>query len=221
MPRTADHDARRAQLTDAVRDLLARDGFEAVTVAGVARCAGVSVGLVQHYFDSKDALLISAHRATLDAVDTRVARLVEAGEAEGESIRHLVLAALCEYLPLDHRRRTDQAVRLALLVRSATGRRSRALAADHSAGLRDRLAHVVANGKLCGEVDAGVDESSAAAELVALVGGLADELYVRDDAEPGSVERARLLLDAAVSRTFAHPCQRRPDGEPSFVRPSF
>jgi hypothetical protein len=43
--------------------------------------------------------------------------------------------------------------------------------------LRARLGGVVANGKVCGEVDSDADEAAAAHELVSLATGLADQLF--------------------------------------------
>ena len=57
MPRTADHDSRRAQITTGVRELALTSGLGSVTIAGTAKAAGISVGLVQHYYDSKESLL--------------------------------------------------------------------------------------------------------------------------------------------------------------------
>lgn len=65
MPRTADHDARRTQIIDAVRGLVASDGPEAATMSRIAASAGVSAGLVQHYYASKDVLLADAYDRTL------------------------------------------------------------------------------------------------------------------------------------------------------------
>ena len=204
MPRTADHEARHRQLTDAVRHLVSQDGFEAVTVAGVARQAGVSVGLVQHYFPSKDELLVSTYRATLSAVDARVQSDIASGEAARWPIRQIMTTALAQFLPLDQARHTDHAVRLALLVRSTTGPLARDLAAEHHAALRERVAVAVDNGTRCGEVSPDVPADLVAHELVGLVTGLGDQLYV---AEEDLAPAAQATLAAAVRRTFAHPCR--------------
>lgn len=207
MPRTADPTSRRRQLTDAVRHLVAAGGFDAVTVAAVARVAGVSVGLVQHYFPSKDELLVSAYGATLERIDDAVAAEVGAGEAARLPIREILPAAVSHYLPLDTERRTDHAVRSALLARSATAPQTREMTAQHHGALRERLAQAVRNGKKCGEVDDDVDAAVSALELAALIAGLADQLAVAGS-DSDLHRDVDAVLRAAVGRTFPHPCRQ-------------
>ena len=52
-----------------------------VTMSSAARSAGVSVGLVQHYYDSKEALLVD----TLDRVLADILGRVEHATARAES----------------------------------------------------------------------------------------------------------------------------------------
>jgi TetR/AcrR family transcriptional repressor of bet genes len=55
--RKASKDVRRQQLIDATITVLARKGYAALTVADVAKAAGLSVGIINFHFDSKDGLL--------------------------------------------------------------------------------------------------------------------------------------------------------------------
>jgi TetR/AcrR family transcriptional repressor of bet genes len=55
--RKASKDVRRQQLIDATISVLARKGYAALTVADVAKAAGLSVGIINFHFDSKDGLL--------------------------------------------------------------------------------------------------------------------------------------------------------------------
>ncbi len=63
----------------AARDVALDEGLSGVTVASVARRAGVSVGLVQHYFSSKGELMQRVFVDLLADVDSRVATIVEQG----------------------------------------------------------------------------------------------------------------------------------------------
>ncbi len=56
-PRTAAPEVRRRQLIAATIDAIAEDGLSGTTLAGVARRAGLSTGLVNFHFRSKDILL--------------------------------------------------------------------------------------------------------------------------------------------------------------------
>lgn len=57
MPKQVDADARRAELAAATRRVILRHGLEATTLREVAREAGWSIGVIAHYFDTKDELL--------------------------------------------------------------------------------------------------------------------------------------------------------------------
>lgn len=60
--RRAPRDVRRLQLIEAMIDVLARKGYAALTVADVAGTAGLSVGIINFHFDSKDNLLAECLR---------------------------------------------------------------------------------------------------------------------------------------------------------------
>ncbi|WP_038361359.1 betaine-aldehyde dehydrogenase [Bosea sp. 117] len=83
-------DVRRRQLIEATVDSLAEVGFNASTLAQIARRAGVSPGLVAHYFGDKDGLL----EATLRHLAGRIARGTAARLAEARSPRARVQAVI-------------------------------------------------------------------------------------------------------------------------------
>ena len=62
MPKIVDHDTQRERFAEAAIRLIARDGFEGMTMRAVAAEAGLSYGSLFHYFASKDELLIHAVR---------------------------------------------------------------------------------------------------------------------------------------------------------------
>ncbi len=66
MSRDALKEARRVQLMEATIDCIAARGFADLTLADVARTAGLAVGLVNFYFKSKDQLLIETLRHLVD-----------------------------------------------------------------------------------------------------------------------------------------------------------
>jgi TetR/AcrR family transcriptional repressor of bet genes len=55
--RKASRPVRRQQLIDATIVVLARKGYSALTVADVAKTAGLSVGIINFHFESKEKLL--------------------------------------------------------------------------------------------------------------------------------------------------------------------
>jgi betaine-aldehyde dehydrogenase len=72
VPRDELEDARRAQLIEVTIDSLADVGYVGTTLAEIARRAGVSAGLVAHYFGDKDALLEAAFRTLSRVVAVRM-----------------------------------------------------------------------------------------------------------------------------------------------------
>ena len=72
VPRDELEDARRAQLIEVTIDSLAEVGFVGTTLAEIAGRAGVSPGLVAHYFGDKDGLLEGAFRALARVVAVRM-----------------------------------------------------------------------------------------------------------------------------------------------------
>lgn len=62
MARDALKEARKVQLMEATIDCIAARGFAELTLADVAKAAGLSVGIVNFYFRSKDVLLIETLR---------------------------------------------------------------------------------------------------------------------------------------------------------------
>ncbi|MGZ4199415.1 MAG: TetR/AcrR family transcriptional regulator [Thermoleophilia bacterium] len=66
MPKVVDHEVRRAEIAEALWRVVAGEGIEAATIRAVAAEAGWSRGIVEHYFDSKDALVLYACQLALD-----------------------------------------------------------------------------------------------------------------------------------------------------------
>jgi len=53
------HDERREQLLDIAASLFAKHGLEGTTTKDIAKAAGVSPGLLYHYYSSKEDLLLN------------------------------------------------------------------------------------------------------------------------------------------------------------------
>ena len=77
-------ESRRRQLIEVTIDSLAELGYVGSTLAQIASRAGVSPGLVAHYFADKDGLLAASFRTLARRVGQRVrARLALAATARG------------------------------------------------------------------------------------------------------------------------------------------
>jgi TetR/AcrR family transcriptional repressor of bet genes len=87
----------RTRLADKVCDLIADQGLTAVSVRAVAAAAGVSIGAVQHYFPTKEAMLIAAH----ERANARISARADAAAATAETPKEIIRAVLLSVLPLD------------------------------------------------------------------------------------------------------------------------
>lgn len=73
MPKQGMEPIRRKQLIDATLEAIDHYGLEDTTIARIARIAGVSAGIISHYFGGKDGLLEAAMRRVLSQLSTAVA----------------------------------------------------------------------------------------------------------------------------------------------------
>ena len=92
-PRTASKDVRRHQLIEATIDSLAKRGYAETTMADVADGAGLSRGIVNFHFESKEKLLVATLQYMSDeyAAHWR-ASFDEAGDVPADRLRALVTA---------------------------------------------------------------------------------------------------------------------------------
>src|SRR6201995_1086616 len=68
-----DVDERRRQLLELGRELFARHSYEELSMAGIARAAGISKALLYHYFPSKQEYF----QATLATAAQQLRKLTE------------------------------------------------------------------------------------------------------------------------------------------------
>lgn len=54
---------KRTAILNATLRLIAKNGFHGTAMAKVAKEAGVSTGIIYHYFDSKDTLMVELYKA--------------------------------------------------------------------------------------------------------------------------------------------------------------
>lgn len=73
-----DADVRRQDLIAACAACLAEDGPKGASVRAICRRAGVSAGLLTHYFDGIDDLVLATYRTTAERVNRAVAEAMEA-----------------------------------------------------------------------------------------------------------------------------------------------
>ena len=109
MPKQVDPHERRTLLADALLRVAATRGLMDVSLRHVAAEAGVTAGMVQHYFRTKDEMMVFA----LDVVSARVQARLEADPTTHDGPRALVRALLVQLLPVDDDRVLEGRVAIA------------------------------------------------------------------------------------------------------------
>lgn len=93
--RRESEETRRAALIAATQELVAEGGPEAATVRAIAARAGVTAGLIRHYFQSKDELTRAAYRALMDGMTAKGSDALEGvGASPEERLAAFVAASL-------------------------------------------------------------------------------------------------------------------------------
>ena len=80
MPKIVDHAARRDEIALVACRVVAEHGFENATVVRIAREAGYTTGMIAHYFDSKQEIILAALRLMLRRIEERLGRPAREGE---------------------------------------------------------------------------------------------------------------------------------------------
>lgn len=115
MARESTEIGRAEAITGALLDIVARHGLDRVSVREVAAGAGVSIGTVQHYFPTKDAMLAAAYEEVVRRLRSRIQAVPTGGD-----VRRNLSAVLTELLPIDERRTVETRIHLAFAARAAT-----------------------------------------------------------------------------------------------------
>ncbi|WP_432092750.1 TetR/AcrR family transcriptional regulator [Streptomyces sp. bgisy100] len=194
MTQHAATEARRIQVAEALLATVAERGLMRTTLTDVAAAAGVSVGLVQRCFRSKDELLRFGFDYVCRRTQERVHRV-----PIGLPVREVVVALMEQILPLEPEREGELGVWLSFVQASLTDRE---MAAIHQAGvteLIDGLTEALKGAQRAGELDLDLDVRAEAAALVAFVDGLCLHHAATSGFDAAS---SRAALRAYVDRTF-------------------
>jgi AcrR family transcriptional regulator len=91
--RRESEESRRSALIAATQELVAEGGPEAATVRAIAERAGVTPGLIRHYFQSKDELNRAAYRTLMDGMTAKGSDAIEGVGARPEERLAAFIAA--------------------------------------------------------------------------------------------------------------------------------
>ncbi|MFH8785000.1 TetR/AcrR family transcriptional regulator [Streptomyces roseoverticillatus] len=197
MPKRVDHEERRRAIAEALWRIACARGLDGASLRDVAAEAGISLGQLQHYFSSKDEMLVFALKHLGGLAEDRIrARLL--GLTGPPSPRDVLRETVMEMLPLDSASRTGNLVQIAYFVRALHDERLRGHAKEGIPALRAFFADQVRAGIARGEVDASRDADAEAMLLIALTDGLTTYLLL----EACGPDEAVSLLDGHLDRLF-------------------
>lgn len=142
MPRRVDREERRQRIAGALLRVVARDGLAAVSLRHVAGEAGVTTGMVQHYFPSKDSMMEFAMRTASASYENRIREgLAELGE--NPTPREIIGILLGALLPADEAGEGDARVALAFQAYAVTHADAAAYLEEGNVLLRTHLAGLI------------------------------------------------------------------------------
>lgn len=179
MPKRVDHDERRRQIAAAVWRIAADQGLDAVNMRDVAAEAGVSLRLVQYYFETKHNLLVLALRYLHERSEQRATARITATLAATPgttSTRVVLREVLMEFLPIDDEHRDTLRVYLAYYVRSLNDPELAAVFLTDEAPLEDLIAGMLDQAREAGELATRINAKHEADLIVSGVNGLGMDL---------------------------------------------
>jgi TetR/AcrR family transcriptional repressor of bet genes len=195
MPKIVDHEQRRTEIVYALWLVIAEHGIEGVSLRHVAAAAGVSMGRIQHYFGTKDALVLAGCTAL---VGSAYDDYLETADADPRArLRHVV----SQQIPRDDAGRIGVSVWYAYVAKSINHSAVRQVLAEARRGAEEECVRLIQaeRGSGAGRA-AGDDVDQAALEqarrLLALADGLTLRVLVRD-LEPAE---AVAMLESEVGR---------------------
>ncbi|REK87562.1 TetR family transcriptional regulator [Streptomyces inhibens] len=198
MPKRVDHAERRTEIAKALVRVASHRGLHAVGMRDVAAEAGVSLRLVQYYFETKEKLLLYGLQHLVERFAERVAaRSRAAGDDRGP--RAMIEALLMASLPTDEESRAFHLVYTSYAVLAVT---DQALAAQpfiwNPDAAEDTLTELLRQAQEADLVQPGVDVQLEAVSLLAMSAGLGTSVLVGQR----SPQSAATVLNHHLDRIF-------------------
>jgi AcrR family transcriptional regulator len=193
LPKIVNHGERRAEVVEATRRIILREGIEAATTRAIAREAGYSNGVLTHYFADKDDIMLSAlhfsHRRIVERLRDKLA-----GHTGLAALRELLL----DNLPLDDERMQESGLEIGFWSRSMTSPVLLEAQRAEAEELRYLVRSLLGTAAETGEITTGEDLDDVAERLLALVDGLSVHRLLYPDRL--GAERLERLLGTELDR---------------------
>ena len=129
MPKRVDHEERRAEIDRAVWAIIAEEGIAAATLRAIAARGGISMGRVQHYFPTREAIVTHALTSYL--------ALAERAHPVPDDRTDALAMLLTHAIPRDGAQRLGAKVWYAYLAEAVTDAGVRAIVGEALRGTED------------------------------------------------------------------------------------
>ncbi|HET8813614.1 MAG TPA: TetR family transcriptional regulator C-terminal domain-containing protein [Solirubrobacterales bacterium] len=192
MPKVVDHEQRRQELVEAAWRVIADRGIDEVTVREIAREAGYSSGVLAHYFENKDDLLVHALRLSHE----RIYKRYEA-EVEAPRRREALEAVLMDNLPLDKQRDLETRIEMSFWARSLRNKSLSEIQHQEHEFLRDLIRRLFKGSQEEEAVVADGQTDLIVDLLAALIDGISLHALLYPDLMPP--ERQREIMELALT----------------------
>lgn len=208
MGRPSNTETRRREIVEGLRKVMAREGYDGATIAGVAREAGLTSGLVHYHFSNKLEILLAL--ITQLATDQDTALSAALASAEGDPVREL--AAFID-LHLATGKSSDPAALASWVTISAEAIRSTEVREAYQAALHDRAAlleALIRRGVSAGKFHTRSPKEASSAILATIQGYFVLAATARDLIPRGSAARAtRLMIQGLLGFELPPPARKR------------
>lgn len=204
MPRTVDHDQRRSMILEAFMAVAAREGLHAVSLRAVAAEAGISLRLVQYYFDTKAGLMQSGLTHLEDMSNECLrARLQSSGQSP--TARGTLEALFAVALPTDVESRQFHLLWTSYAMLAMTDPEISDLTfVDSPNRLQERIASVLEKGKAEGEFHHALNLKAEVSILVALIHGFGTAVLVGQQTTETAFSSFAHHLDRLAAKIPSH-----------------
>lgn len=200
MPKVVDHDERRREIAEAVSRIARDRGLQGVSFRQVAAEAGMSVSLVQHYFGSKENLLIGTLEIQSSRYAARIAARLATLDGDEESMGRLRIIA-ASFIPTDDESKAAMMLYHAFAGAALTDPKLRRADAFRDAeSLTAAFADELTRARESGGQLPGFDPTTEATTILCLVLGLSLSTLL----EQTTPEEALAVLDAHLARLRVH-----------------
>lgn len=181
MPKIVDPNAQKERIAEAAWRVIRKEGIENASVRKIAAEAGVSPGILQHYFKTQTQLIVFAMERVVQHVAQRIGGFYAGHFADHDKLTmedaHKLLLHL---LPVNEEQLLEAEVWLALTVKSLHEPELQPISRDTYQSMQEVI--------------------QALLEQVGKAGQLQDGLHVREEAV-----RLQMLLDALTFHRLVNP----------------